>query len=305
MEKLKTYYNLEAKSQPEPSISIAFKTVAKRRMKPKQRTILLTAVIILIMASTLAAGAKLLSLMPRWYRSEELNGEEQYGEEQYGEELYGEEGGNVAQVDVYSHPFSADFRAYIDANDMTKKDNWDGQVSYNTITEDLEFDSMLELADYFDVNIASNSLIPEESVRIFVTRVAYSARNDYAHITIFSRSKLDNQRLLSFNFDFRIDDEPGKSFQMNHGFYEQYGFGVEDGAEQYYTSPINDIEALLLPLSPNAAQAMFVMENILYTVYIGGWSGLVDDDIIYNQDIGTTEDAIEILKEFINAYIRY
>ena len=83
-----------------------------------------------------------------------------------------------------------------------------------------------------------------------------------------------------------------------------YGFGVEKGAEQYYSSHTNGIEALLLPFSPNSAQAIFVLHDIVYTLAIGGGSMLVGDDAIYNLDIDTTGNAIEVLKEIIDAYYR-
>ena len=288
MEKLKSYYTSEANSQPNPSINISFEPISeKRRLRPVRRGVLFAAVVTLLTASALAAGTQLFSRMPGWFSSEEL---------------HGEEGGNIAQTEVFAHPFSIEFRAYIDADNWMREDSWDGQFSYTTIAENLEISSMSAVSGFFNLDIAQNSLMPEVSNDIYNIRVAYDPIYDNANVTVFSNSKLENDRLVSIYLDFRIDNDQSIPFITSHGFYDRYGFGVEEGAEQYYISPVNGIEALLLPFSPNSAEATFVINNIIYTLSIHGGSKLIGDDTIHNPDINTTEKAIEVLKAIIDAY---
>ena len=288
MEKLKSYYINEAEKQPDPTIKITFEQVSeKRRLNIVRRTILLAAVIALLTASALAVGTQLFSRAPEWFSSEEFSGEEE---------------GNIAQIEINATPFSTEFRAYIDADDWMREDSWDGQFSSYTFDENLEFSSMVAVSEFFNVNIARNSLMPDSSNEIYKTLVAYDPIFDNAHITVFSNSKLENNRLVSINLDFHIDNEQNEPFNISYGFYDRYGFGVEEGAEQYYISPVNGIEALLLPISLNSAQAIFALDNIVYTLSIHRGIMLVGDDTVYNTDIHTTESTIEVLKEIIDAF---
>jgi hypothetical protein len=290
MEKLKSYYKHEAELQPNPSIKMTFEPVSgKRRLNLVRRTFLVAAVVTLLTASLMAAGALLLSTMPSWFSSEEL---------------FGKEGGNIAQIEAYAHPFSIEFRAYIDADDWMREDSWDGEFSYYTIAEDLVFPSMAAASEFFSVIFAQNPLTPDVSIDIYKTIVAYDPILDNANITIFSNTRNENDRLISINLSFRIDNEPSEPFNMSFVFYDGYGFGVEEGAEQYYISPVNGFEALLLPFSPNSAQAIFALNNVLYTLSIDGGSMVIGDDTIHNPDINTTDKAIAALKEIIDAYHR-
>ena len=298
MEKLKSYYTNEAEKQPDPSIKITFEQVSeKRRLNIVRRTILLAAVIAILTASALAVGTQLFSRAPEWFSIEEL-----IGEELIGEEPIGEEEGNIAQIEINAPPFSADFRAYIDADDWMREDSWDGQFSSYTFAENLEFSSMAAVSEFFNINIARNSLMPDASIEIYKTLVAYDPIFDNARITVFSNAIFENNRLVSINLDFHIDNEQSEPFSMSYGFYNRYGFGVEEGTEQYYISLVNGIEALLLPISLNSAQAIFALDNIVYTLSIHRGIMMVGDDTVYNSDIHTTESAIEVLKEIIDAF---
>jgi len=58
------------------------------------------------------------------------------------------------------------------------------------------------------------------------------------------------------------------------------------------------------PYSPRLARAIFSLDNIIYELSIEAGVMQLNDDTLYNLDIGVTIDAVELLKEIIDSFHR-
>ena len=285
MEKLKSYYLMQAESQPEPIINITFEPLPeKTRLSPAYRAVLIAAVIILLTGTALAANTGWLMRIPEWIGGLTVDGSK------------------VAVVEGYALPFSDEFRAYIDAGDWMREDSWDGENSFLTFAEDLDLTSLASVSEFFNIQIAQNSLMPTKSDDVYKVLVGYDPIFHTARISVFSNSTLNGDRLVSVFHRFRVSDDVDEIINFSSGYYDH--LITEEVMEYYYISLINGIEALILPYSPRLARAMFSLDNIIYELHVETGIMQLNDDTLYNLDIGVAIDAAELLKEIIDSYHR-
>jgi hypothetical protein len=285
MEKLKSFYTMQAESQPEPTINITFEPLAeKTRLNPVYRVVLAAAVVVLLTGTALAASSGLLMRIPEWIGGLSIDGSK------------------TAVVEGYSLPFSDEFRAYIDAGDWMREDSWDGENSYLTFAEDLELTSLASVSEFFNVQIAQNSLIPIENNDVYKVLVGYDPIFHTARIFVFSNSILNGDKSVSVTHRFGVSDDVDEIINFSSAYYDH--LITEEVMEYYYTSPVNGIEALMLPYSPRLARAVFSLDNIIYELHIEAGIMQLNDNTPYNLDIGVAIDAVELLKEIIDSYHR-
>ena len=288
MEVLKDYYTAQAESQPDSAIYFRDIPVnIKPRMKFIRIAILAAAFTILLSATVLAASTQWFTRKPTWGN---IQG--------YDDNTLG-----IAEVEGNSFPFSDDFRAYIDAGDWLREDSWDGKNSLYTFAEIYDLKSLSSVSDFFGVRFAYNALIPQETENVNVVWVAYDPIYDNAILRAFFNAALDNGWLVGAHYDFFVDDAPDAVRDFSYG-YDNISDGEVD--DYYYISPNNGIEALILPISPSQAIAVFSLDNVTYTLDIGAYT-LLSDEVSgetreYNADIGKTVNADEALKAVIDAY---
>ena len=298
MEELKAYYMAQAESQPDPSIKIQLDPApVKKKMKPVFRVILAAAVIALLTATALATNSQWLVRMPKWVAGET------------------EEDGSWVEVEADIIPFSAKFRAYIDAGNLVGEEWWyDGTHYYSESGFINELQSIDAVSDFLGVQFANNPLIPTdcvESVSVF-----YKPAEDRATVT------------MSLEFTYGIESVEGSTTLLKKGLGVSiinfmlindvidehstfgHGYSLADGSprefeEEYYTSPVNDIEALLLITPMNSsAIAHFSLNGITYVLETGpefmDRNSMIYADYILGR--GEPIDYVGILKEIIDAY---
>jgi len=146
--------------------------------------------------------------------------------------------------------------------------------------------------------------MPVENKDVYKVLVGYSPIGDSAIINIFSNSRLENDRLVSVDHYFQVDDTPGIPAHFGIGFSDH---NIEDQIRNvtvyHYTSPASGIEALLLPFTGRSARAVFSLDNVNYILHVEAGIRLMDDeDFEYNLDVGRIISAVDLLKEIIDAY---
>ena len=298
MEELKAYYTAQAESQPDPSIKIQLDPApVKKKMKTVFRVIVAAAVIALLTATALATGSQWLVRTPKWVAGET------------------EEDGNWVEVETDIIPFSAKFRAYIDAGNLVGEEWWHDGIQYYSESGIInELQSIDAVSDFFGVQFAYNPLIPTDCVES--VRVLYKPAEDSATVT------------MSLEFTYDIEGVEGSAALLNKGLgvsvfnfmiindvIEEpttfgHGYSLADGSarefeEEYYTSPVSDIEALLLITPMNSsAIAHFSLNGITYMLETGPEFMDRNSKLYADYILGRGEpiDYVGIIKEIIDAY---
>jgi len=295
MEELKAYYITQAESQPDPSIKIQLDPApVKKKMKVVFRIIIAAAVIALLTATALASGSQWLVRTPKWVAGET------------------EEDGSWAEVESDITPFSAELRAYIDSGKLEHEELWEG--AYSVSGNIYELQSLDAVYDFLGIQFTHNPLIPVDCVQS--VHVWYRAAVDTATVTMYSVFTYDAEDIESPDTLLKkgigvgilntmwINDVTNELVSMGFGYLMADGSYMEY-TEEYYTSPVNDIEALLLVASlDSSAEAHFSLNGVTYNLKCGPEFMDLKSEVYKDYLLGRGEpvDFVGILKEIIDAY---
>jgi len=285
---LKTYYNTQAETQPEPAFNVPESLLAKpAKRHPLRKLVLMVAVAVILTTTALAASPELREAIGNMGR------------------VFVRDDGGVAleRINILRLPISDDLKSYIETNSDFFSIMGDMRHSQ------LGFESYNEVADFFDVDILHITFLSKNLIKLIQgeevlvrAQVGYNAsarkKTVTCHLTSVYSYGENESNAIFFNANFIVEEEPVGRYGQNT--FSQYGAfynNAETISHETYISPVNGIEAVIGtynvedPAYPSV-DAVFAVDNVTYLI-----SARLDPEE-YDLD-----QSVEILKVIIDLLV--